>query len=95
MSEAYITCDCPAATRMREIGQELSLLTNERIEIEVRAKELKEAKRVVKKIKKPEPTEKTVNEMRGNGMTYDTISKHFGMSVPTLRIRRRNWESSD
>lgn len=70
------TCDCPTATRMREIGQELSLLINERTDIE---KPKKEVKKVNKKNKTPEITEEAVNAMRDKGMTYAAIAKEFGV----------------
>lgn len=82
------TCDCPTAVRMREIGQDLSILINERTDIE---KPKKEVKKVAKK-KTPEITEEAVNAMRDKGMTYAAIAKEFGVSAPTLANRRQNWE---
>lgn len=83
------SCDCPVAIRMREIGQELSVLINERTEIEVSTKEVKE---VAKENKTPEITEAAVNAMRDKGMTYAAIAKEFGVSAPTITNRRQNWE---
>ena len=83
------TCSCPAATRMREIGQELSTSINERTKIDVFTKEVM---KVAMKNKTPEITEEAVNAMRDKGMTYAAIAKEFGVSAPALANRRQNWE---
>lgn len=86
---AHYKCGCPAATRMRSIGQRLLTLTNERPKIE---EKVKEVKKVTQKNKSLEITEKVVEEMKASGMTYAAIAKHFGISPQTLSTRRQNWE---
>lgn len=85
------TCDCPAAKRTREIGQELLTSINERTEAEENAEVVKEVKKVAKK-KTAELSEEAVNEMKASGMTYAAIAKEFGISAPRLATLRQNWE---
>lgn len=84
-----VTCGCPVATRKREIGKELSLLINERTEIEIMNEEVK---KVARKKKVPEIREEAVNAMRAKGMTFAEIAEEFGVSAPTIANRRQNWE---
>ncbi len=85
---ALYTCDCPAAERTREIGQELFTSINECSEAEVNVKEVKK----VAKKETVEFTEEAVNEMRASGMPYEAIAKEFEISAFTLGTRRQNWE---
>lgn len=89
VSQAQYTCECSAALRIREIGQELSTLLNERAEVKNVPKEVR---KVNAKNKTSEITEEAVSAMREEGMTYTAIAKHFGVSITTLTTHRQNWE---
>lgn len=91
VSQEQYNCDCSTAIRIREIGNQLSTLSNKRSEIEMKNR-LKEVRKVSTNNNAMEITEEAVNTMREDGLTYTAIAKHFGITATTLATRRQNWE---